>query len=309
MVSVEPIGNTTILGEGPHWDHKEQVLYFVDILKSTVAKYEPLTKIQTSVTVDGGPVSLVIPVEGKKDQFVITVGRNLAVMTWDGKSSKPSKVDILSTVDDEDGKQENRFNDGKADPTGRLWAGTMGPESKPAVVDKHKGSLFSFSNDGKPRTLVKDISIANGLAWSSDMKTMYYIDSLNFSVEAFDFNVQSGEISNRRVVFDFKKNHIDAFPDGMTIDTEGNLWVACFNGGQVIRVDPRSGKLLSTVKVPSPQTTSVVFGGPNLDELYITSANNSLSHEERKKYPYAGYTFRVTGVGAKGYPMTNVHLA
>nr|CAD7194926.1 unnamed protein product [Timema douglasi] len=308
-INIEPVGATTTLGEGPHWDNKAKVLYYVDITNSTVNKYDPATKKLNTVKIGGGPVSLVVPIKGKKEQFVISVGRNIAILTWDGKSTAPTKVETLCSVDSDGDKIRNRFNDGKVDPTGRLWAGTMGPESKPAEVELGKGSLFSFSKDlMTPTTHLTNISIANGLAWTQDRKTMYYIDSLDLSVDALDFDTTTGKISNRRKAFDFKTNGIDAFPDGMTIDTDGNLWVACFKAGQVIQVNPRTGQLLSTVSVPSPQTTSVVFGGENLDELYITSANNHLSQEEQKKYPYAGYTFRVTGVGAKGYPMEEIQL-
>ncbi|XP_063241868.1 regucalcin-like [Bacillus rossius redtenbacheri] len=312
MVHVEPVGQPTTLGEGPHWDEKEQVLYFVDIVKGTVNKYDPTTKRQTSVKVDGGHASLVVPVEGRRDQFVITMGRSLAVMTWDGESSTPTKVDTLCTLHGADDERENKFNDGKVDPTGRFWAGTHGKfsELKNLETDGVKGSLFSFSKDWKPSTRLTDISVSNGLAWSPDLKTMYYIDTLTRGVDAFDFNSQTGDMSHRRVVFDFRKNNmVDSYPDGMTIDTEGKLWVACFNSGQVIRVDPNSGELLSTVSVPSPQITSVTFGGPNLDELYITSGNFNLTEDVLGKYPHAGYTFRVTGVGAKGYPGRNVQLA
>nr|CAD7455141.1 unnamed protein product [Timema tahoe] len=351
-INIEPVGATTTLGEGPHWDNQAKVLYYVDITNSTVNKYDPATKKLNTVKIEGGPVSLVVPIKGKKEQFVISVGRNIAILTWDGKSTAPTKVETLCSVDSDEDKIRNRFNDGKVDPTGRLWAGTMGPESKPAEVELGKGSLFSFSKDLKtPTTHLTNISIANGLAWPHDRKTMYYIDSLDLSVDALDYDKTTGKISNRRKAFDFKTNGIDAFPDGMTIDTDGNLWVACFKAGQldcdwfqevfdyrwlgpsvaelgsylaelmnsvhyllslppctVIQVNPRTGQLLSTVSVPSPQTTSVVFGGENLDELYITSANNHLSQEEQKKYPYAGYTFRVTGVGAKGYPMEEIQL-
>ncbi|XP_066994233.2 regucalcin [Anabrus simplex] len=308
MTTVECILPRTILGEGPHWDHTEQALYFVDIKASEVHRYTPATKKETVVKIEGGPVSIVIPVQGQKNKYVITIGRDIAIMTWDGVSSSPSHVERVATVDEVDGKRENRLNDGKADPTGRLWAGTLGAEHGPVDFTPHNGSLFSLSKDRKVTSHVTGVTCSNGLAWSLDNKIMYYIDSLTLKVEAFDFNAEKGQAINRRTAFDFKANGVKGFPDGMTIDTQGNLWVACFDGSQVINVDPRTGKLLKTISIPSPKVTSVVFGGKNLDELYVTSASVDLNKEELAATPSAGCTFRILGTGAKGFPGQSVVL-
>ncbi|KAJ8883159.1 hypothetical protein PR048_014999 [Dryococelus australis] len=165
MVKVEPVGDAESLGDSPHWDEKEQVLYFVDIAIGTVNKYDPVTKVQTSVKVGGSRTSLVVLVEGKSDKCVVSVERGIAVATWDGKSSKPNRLEALCVVHDKEGERENKFNDGKVDPTGRFWA------------------------------------------------------------------------ANRRVAFYLKKNNLTGCNhDGMAIDTEGKLWVACMKGGQPIRV-------------------------------------------------------------------------
>ncbi|XP_021924409.1 regucalcin-like isoform X2 [Zootermopsis nevadensis] len=287
---IEQISAPVILGEGPHWDHDAQALYYIDIKGSTVHKYVPATNTHTTVKIDGGEVSLVIPLEGTKDKFVITVGRNVAILTWDGESSTPTEVKYVSAVDNEKELQDNRLNDGKADPIGRLWAGTMGAESDPE--DKFPltlGSLFSFSKDWKPTKHLSNITVSNGLAWSEDLKSMYYIDSPTRKVEAFDFDAESGKIY------------------GMATDTKGKLWVACFEGSQVIRVDPANGKLLRCIPIPALKVTSVAFGGPQLDELYVTSAD-ILTEEQKKMYPESGATFRVTGLGVKGYPGQAVKL-
>nr|CAD7464211.1 unnamed protein product [Timema tahoe] len=187
-------------------------------------------------SVDGGLVSLVIPIEDKKNQFIITVGRNLSILTWDGKSDTPTKVEHLHTVDTEEEKADfSVFNDGKVDPTGRLWAGTrttLGEDDfarhKPGV-----GSLYSFTKGQQPINHLTGLKISNGLAWSKDLKTMYHIDTDDNKVHAFDFDPVKGQIANQRTAFDFTENNIKGFPDGMTIDTEDKLWVACFGGGQV----------------------------------------------------------------------------
>nr|CAD7587306.1 unnamed protein product [Timema genevievae] len=305
-VVFEPIGPRTLLGEAPHWDHKAQLLYYVDILKSTVYRFNPKNKELTSVKIDGGLVSLVIPIEDKKNQFIITVGRNLSILTWDGKSDTPTKVEHLHTVDTEEEKADfSVFNDGKVDPTGRLWAGTrttLGEDDfarhKPGV-----GSLYSFTKGQQPIKHLTGLKISNGLAWSKDLKTMYHIDTDDNKVHAFDFDPVKGKIANQRTAFDFTENNIKGFPDGMTIDTEDKLWVACFGGGQVIRIDPTSGKLLSSLAIPANNVTSATFGGPQLDELYVTTATAFIkaSEEDLKNKPDLGKTFRVTGVGAKGF--------
>ncbi|PSN53206.1 hypothetical protein C0J52_04508 [Blattella germanica] len=306
---VEQIAPSITLGEGPHWDHSTQTLYYVDINNSTVSKYVPATKKHTTVKIEGGPVSLVIPLEGEKDKFVITVGRNVAIMTWDGETSTPSEVKYVAVVDTEKGQENNRINDGKADPTGRLWAGTMGINvAKEDEFVPDAGSLFSFDKNWKPTTHETKITVSNGLAWNEKLKQMYYIDSPTKCVHAFDYDAKTAKISNKRIAFDYAINGVEGFPDGMTIDTEGKLWVACFFGSQVIRVDPIEGKLLTQIPIPSSQVTSVAFGGPQLDELYVTSANINLSEADLKKNPGSGGTFRVTGVGAKGYPAQNIKL-
>ncbi|KAJ9573766.1 hypothetical protein L9F63_008849 [Diploptera punctata] len=303
---VEQIGCGMICGEGPHWDHNAKVLYYVDVKGCTVNKYNPACNEHTTAKIEGDAVTLIIPIEGKKDQFVISVGRSLAIMTWDGVSCTPCDVQIVTTVDTDPKKVTNRFNDGKADPTGRLWAGTMAPDLKAGVVAPNMGSFYSFDKCFNPTTHLTEVSISNGLAWSQDLKHMYFIDSAKFTIDVFDFDVKTPKISNRRVVFDLQKNGLKGLPDGMTIDTEGKLWVAVFDGSGVLRVDPTNGKLLTKIDIPSPQTTSVTFGGPELDELYVTSANFEQTPEQLK--PGSGGTFRITGTGAKGYPGQNFKL-
>ncbi|XP_069695228.1 regucalcin-like [Periplaneta americana] len=306
---VTQIGGPVTVGEGPHWDHESQALYYVDIPGSTVNKYVPATNKHTTVKIEGGPVSFVIPLEGAKDKFVISVGRNVSIMTWDGESDTPADVKHVCTIDTDKESLNNRLNDGKADPTGRLWAGTMGPDiGSASEFPPEVGSLYSFSKDWNATKHLTKITISNGLAWTEDQKLMYYIDSPTRKIYVFDFDAKNGKISNKRTAFDYEVNGVEGLPDGMTIDTEGKLWVACFNGSKVIRVDPLTGKLLSEVEIPSTQVTSVTIGGPQLDELYVTSANVLLSEEHLKKYPLSGATFRVTGVGVKGYPGQNVKL-
>jgi len=190
----------------------------------------------------------------------------------------------------------NRFNDGKCDPAGRFWAGSMAYD-----FAKGAGGLYCMDRDLSVRKVLSDISISNGLVWTEDQATFYYIDSLAFQIAAFDYDVATGEIANRRVVV--KLPEAVGFLDGMSIDVNGNLWVAIYGAGQVRCWNPASGELLDTVEVPGAKlTTSCAFGGPNLDELYITSASEGLTEQEKEEQPLAGSLFRaeldVSGVPA-----------
>jgi len=139
-----------------------------------------------------------------------------------------------------------------------------------------------------------DIGVSNGICWSADQKTMYYIDSHPKKVEAFDFDPATGDISNRRTITTFQEG--DGWPDGMTIDSDGNLWVAHWAGWKVTQWDPKTGNLLRTIKIPVSKVTSVAFGGPELTDLYVTTASKGVDPAP------AGALFRVTGLGVKGVP-------
>ncbi|ODN03278.1 Regucalcin [Orchesella cincta] len=288
----------TYLGEGPHWNAQKNELLYVDIFGKAVHRYVPSTGENAKVTVDAGPVSLVVPVEGQPNKYLITVERDVQVMEWDGVSAKPTSLKRLYTVDDH--CKTNRINDGKCDASGRLWAGTMGYEPAPGQLDPKKGTLYSFGLDGSVVKHADQIDIANGLAWTSDNSIFYYIDSFSYRVDAFDFDITSGVLSNRRTAFDFKANGVDGIPDGMTIDANGNLWVAVFAGKKVVHIDPKVGKKIGQLDFPTTNITSVTFGGPNLDILYATCAEHFLSKEDLASQTTAGSVFQVLNVGARG---------
>ncbi|CAH0390011.1 unnamed protein product [Bemisia tabaci] len=304
-VQVTPIGPQLSLGEGPHWDEKTKTLYYVDIVESAIHRYVPHKNEHSHCKLKGKTVSFVVPVEGKEDsEFVVGLERDVVHVVWDLKSNKPTATKVLCSAEEDRGR--NRLNDGKVDPTGRLWAGTM---LHLGEVDNYPFSshLYSFDKGSKPKRHLSEIAISNGLAWSPDHTKFYYIDSFKFKVQAYDYDKSSGTISNERTVFDFKANNVEGFPDGMTIDSEGKLWVAVYSGAKVIRVDPDTGKLLYTLPIPSWEVTSVVFGGPNLDELYVTSANQ-FKNNPKDKYPQPGQTFKVTNLGVKGTPSVSIKL-
>jgi len=193
-----------------------------------------------------------------------------------------SQQTVLAAVSE---SATHRINDGKCDPAGRFIAGSMDMnETDPT------GSVYSF--DGKQVTkLFGGVTISNGLAWSADHKTFYYIDTPTRNVQAFDYDLATGQIANPRPVI-----HVPdtlGWADGMTSDTDGNLWIALWGGAQVTKWNPRTGQLLEQIPVPALQTSCCVFGGKDLNELYVTSARKGMSEENLKKYPLSGGLFKV----------------
>ncbi|RZC37252.1 SGL domain containing protein [Asbolus verrucosus] len=305
---VERIIDSVELGEGPHWDVESQSLYFVDIYGKAIHRYIPATKKHTKAVIGTNHVSFIIPVEGQKNKFLLGIGRDLAVVTWDGESEKVSNVEKIYEVDNTPETLNNRFNDAKCDASGRLWAGTMGAQPVNGYVEPHKGRLISMGPKNQITTHLTKVGISNGLAWSSDNKYFYYIDTHKGTVDQYDFDIKSGTISNCKPIFTLNKTNISGGLDGMTIDTDGNLWVAIFGGNRVIKIDPRNPEtLLQTISIPACQVTSVVFGGPNLDQLYVTSAALTTDGVEFPP-PDHGATYVITGTGVKGSMPTSQAL-
>jgi len=248
-----------------------------------------------------GYASLIVP--SSKGGYIVSSLRKLCHLDWDTQTvTDLHEVPVVGT--------EDRFNDGKCDPMGRLWAGTMGYESTPGQPEIGKGSLFLL-NKGQLSTKVSPVSISNGLAWSHDKTIMYYIDSIPRVVYAYDYDNATGDITNQRVAVDFNRWSIAevGLPDGMTIDMDGKLWVAGYLSSKVMQFDPTNGALLRSITVPGIRTTSCCFGGKDYSELYVTSARQGWTEEEfRTKDPQAGSLFRITGLGAKGGP-ANIYCA
>lgn len=188
----------------------------------------------------------------------------------------------------------NRFNDGKCDPAGRFWAGTMDVNFAPG-----KGSLYRLGIDGSVRRMLSGVSCSNGIVWTRDARIMYYIDTPTREIAAFDFDASTGDIAQRRVAVRIPE-HL-GFPDGMCIDADDNLWVAMWGGSSVTRWNPATGDLLASYLVPSSQVTSCAFGGAHLDELFVTTARISLSPQALATQPHAGGLFRLRP-GVVGMP-------
>ncbi|KAM4559844.1 regucalcin [Odontesthes bonariensis] len=277
---------STLIGEGPVWEESEQTLLFVDIVGQKIHRWSSMTNQIQSVET-GDTVSFAVP--RRSGGYVAGVGRSIVAVDWSTRM-------MTSLVDVDEDKPNNRLNDGKVDPIGRLLAGTM----EKTEAQHKQGSLYSVNSDLAVTKHLSQVDISNGLDWSLDEKTFFYIDTLALTVDAFDYDITTGNMGNRRVVYRMEEG--EGLPDGMTLDGDGRLWVACYNGGRVINIDPTTGVRLQTISLPVTKTTSCCFGGPDYSDLYVTSCCLDLSQSERSQQPLAGNTFRVRGLGVKGRP-------
>jgi gluconolactonase len=279
------------VGESPFWDVRSASLLHIDIKSGAVHSWDSQTHQEGTINLDGS-VGFAIPCD--RGGLVVGLNKTISHVDWD-----TAEVKKLAEVDQ---GTNNRFNDGKCDASGRLWAGTMGGESVPGTIDMGQGSLYSISADHKVTKHVTNIDISNGMDWTDDNSIMYYIDSIPRKVYAFDFDLNEGTIRNQRTVFEYQPGNETTFvwPDGMCVDSEGKIWVAFFRSSRVQRIDPETGKTLQTLEFPVTNVTSVCFGGKNLDELYVTSSHFRLPEGSDVTQPLAGSLFRVTGLGVKG---------
>ncbi|MEK3883597.1 SMP-30/gluconolactonase/LRE family protein [Paenibacillus sp. PL2-23] len=276
------------LGEGPHWNRGLEQLLFVDIVKGLVHVFQPGTKEHDIHSLDGMPSSVIPIADG-----------GWAVTMQDGVYRyNPQQRELSLVVQIEADLPGNRFNDAKCDPSGRLWAGTMD-----IGFQDYTGSLYLVEADGRVRTMLSQVGCSNGIAWDERKGAMYYIDTMKPEVCGFRYDAATGEISERRKLLEWPSNA--GSPDGMTIDAEGQLWIAHWGGGRVSRWNPDTGELLGELAVPAPNVTSCVFGGAALDELYITTAREGLSASELDAYPLAGGLFvakpGVTGTASRRF--------
>lgn len=265
-----------LLGESPVWDEKKQQLYWVDILNGKIFVYTPET--EDILTYDIGEHVGAVAMRAK-DGLILALKSGFSFFDIPNQEVKP-------ITDPEAGLDGNRFNDGKCDPAGRFWAGTMAYN-----LQKGAASLYSLNLDLSVEKKITGVTISNGMAWNTDEDIFYFIDTPEQAVYAFDYVRETGDISNRRVVKVLEKEA--GLPDGMTIDTENKLWIALYNGSKVIRVDPVSGDTILEIPLPVPKVTSCTFGGNDLDELYITTAREHMSKEDIAKAPLSGSLFKV----------------
>lgn len=277
MISIEPIGTIrSQWGEGPIW--WRDALYYVDIEGHQVHRLDPADGSELSWDV-GQRVGTVVP----RESGGLVIAGDHGFYLLDTETGG-----LTHLADPEQDLPDNRFNDGKCSPDGRFFAGTISLVKKTGTA-----KLYRLDPDLTLHEAFGPVTNSNGIIWSADGKTMFYIDTPRKEVLAFDYD--AGHLRNMRSVI--STAHLDSSPDGMTIDHEGNLWIAFCHGARVACFDPASGEELRRVDLPCLETTACAFGGPDLADLYVTTGVHKSEVEE-----HAGRVFVIRGLGVRGQP-------
>uniref|UniRef100_A0A182K3L9 Regucalcin n=1 Tax=Anopheles christyi TaxID=43041 RepID=A0A182K3L9_9DIPT len=294
------------LGEAPHWDSETQSLYYVCILSSTLHRYDWQGNKTYSAKIEGSTyASFVIPVKGRKGEFVVGSGTRLLLVSWDGLTETATIVKVLTDLGEEEA--DHRFNDGKVDGHGRLYAGTMLAEDSRNHFEMDDGKLYRYdAGRGQMVPLKSKVHISNGLTWSARTGKFYYIDSFAFDIKEYTVDAD-GNLGGETVLIKLKDDEAatEFIADGMTSDADGNLYVAVFAGSKIIKINPESAKVVQEIALPVAQVTSVAFGGPNLEVLFVTTAAKELSVPQE---PPAGALLKITGLDTHGTPMNELQL-
>ena len=274
------------LGECPVWSPDEARLYWIDIDGRAIHRFDPATGLDEQRPAPGRPGSLALT--ATPGQLLVALEGRLGFLDWasevwrDGVSLEPEGVG-------------NRLNDGRCDPAGRFWVGSM---FDPASARKATGLLHRVEADGTKVTVRSGIGVSNGLAFSPDGRTMFFADTHQDTVWAYDYDVDTGDATNERVFLDF--GPLPGHPDGACVDEAGCYWVACVMGGMVLRVTP-AGAVDRRIRVPVTKPTMPAFGGPGLSTLFITTIGGGGSHAVDPTQPEAGGLFAVEP-GVSGLP-------
>jgi sugar lactone lactonase YvrE len=277
MIRIEPVGYIRCQwGEGPIW--WQGALYYVDIEGQRVHSYNPADGSEKSWDV-GQRVGTVVP----RESGGLLIAGDHGLFFLDEKTGALTPI-----ADPEHDKPDNRFNDGKCSPDGRFFAGTISLTRKTGTA-----KLYRLDPDLTLHEAFGPVTTSNGIVWSQDGKTVYYIDTPRKEVLAFDY--EDGHLRNLRSAF--STNHIDASPDGMTMDSAGRLWIAFCHGGCVSCFDPATGNEVHRIALPCLETTACAFGGPDLADLYVTTGVHKTAKEE-----HAGRLFVISDLKAKGLP-------
>jgi sugar lactone lactonase YvrE len=271
-----------LIGEGPVWDPRIGKLVWVDIANRHVFSTDPVSGSTVRRELEVA-VGVVLP----------RASGGYVAALQDGFYALPDvgEPELIAHV--EAGNPATRFNDGEIDPQGRFWAGTMGWDAEPG-----QGSLYRLDPGGQVTRMVEDVTISNGLGWSPDGGIMYYADTHTHRIDRFDFDPVNGDISNRREFVTIRDG--GGRPDGLTVDSEGAVWVATWPGYGVHRYLP-DGTLDAIIPLPVSNVSSVELGGPDLREAFITTASELLSAEEHAAQPLAGSLFHAR-VDVPGLP-------
>ena len=281
-ITISPIGScVSKWGEGPiFWnDH----LLYVDIEGHTLIRLNPESGDEEFWEM-GERIGTVVP--RRKGGFLCA--GDSGIYTFD-----PITGEKVNVADPEaDKRPDNRFNDGKCDPSGRFWAGTISTVKKTGDAN-----LYMLAKDGTLSLKVDEVTNSNGICWNGDATVMYYIDTPTKKIMAYSYENVVGSIAQPSLVADSGVLGLEGSPDGMTIDSEGMLWVAMCHGGLVVRINPDDGKVIQQVELPCVETTACAFGGVNLDRLFVTTGVHKSLEEEN-----AGKVFAIDGLAVRGVP-------
>ena len=286
-ISVECAADTkSIAGESPVWSTREGCLYFVDHQGRKIHRYFVDGKLDTFDLPD------IVTALAPRHQGGLIIALHQTFAFFD-----PDTGSLQRLANPEPDKEENRFNDGKCDQRGRFWCGTMGKQA----WDEPVGTLYRLGSDLKPHAMVNGVRCSNGLGWSADGRTFYFAESFAYRIHAFDFDASDGTLSNKRVFTELDPSS-GAFPDGLTIDAEGYLWNAQPVFGRLVRYDPE-GNIDRIIEMPVSRPTSCIFGGHDMQTMFVTSAHETLTDTQIAEEPLAGglFSFRP---GVTGLPET-----
>lgn len=270
------------LGECPLWDPRNNCLYWVDIERNLFYRYHP-----GSGAVVENTLELPIYALGLDARHGLVAGSQAGFVFYDAIANSIEHIAEVIV-----GEPERRFNDGAVDRQGRFWAGTLDRQRTPT------NHLYRLNPNLSVRTMDSGIVQSNGIDWSPDWRTMYLTDTRRRSIYAYDFDLARGEIANRRALIKTPDDPAQGVPDGLVVDVEGFIWSARFRGWKLARYDP-AGKLEREIQLPVQRPSSMIFGGENLDELYITTASIEIPPETLKNHPMAGSILRIEA-GVKG---------
>lgn len=274
LAPITVLNTEAILGESPLWSVDEGVLYWLDCLQPAIYRFNPLSGDNSSIVLDQIVTSIALC---STDCLLVTTEQGYAFANF-----KTGKLDLIA---DPYAKQAVIFNDGKCDRKGRFWSGTAAKDWQSPI-----GILFQLNADLSFKPMAEGFILSNGIGFSPDNKYLYFADSMAHTIYRFDFDLQRGTITNKKSFISIPST--DGLPDGLTVDADGFLWVAMWDGSCINRYNPQ-GEKVSSIQLPIPRPTSVAFGDHDLSTLYVTSARMGLSDEQLQQSPASGNLFAI----------------